>query len=805
MESTIHPASRARQQQRLAFMSLVAPNADEAFVVATMQDRYRRSVTLAVGIAILCVGVGIGVLVGHFSAPTHVGGGGGGVGGSGGGGGGGGGGGDGSHFSFSDFEAREADVTISDRLMNEMSAENIRDNLRHYASKPHVAGTPADLEGAQDVIKTWLDQGLDSARLVPYKVYLQHPPSADDELANKVQIINPSNGTAMFTSCLREDSFGEEELEQDGIPPPFNAYSATGDVTGDLVYVNYGRLEDYEYLQNLTTNINFKGKILIAKYGMTGRNTKVVNAEKFGAAGLILFSDPHDLPTYGSQHNGIPYPRGSFLPKSAAQRGSILKDFGDPLTPGYPAKDFAYRSELNDTSIPKIPVHPIGFGDAEILLSALTGPQPGKGWNRDPETIYEVGPGFKDPYRGMKVRLVVNSISAHHYTYNSVGFIRGEIEPDRYVILGNHRDAWALGAVDPTSGTATLMEVSRAFGKLKQEGWRPRRSIIFCSFAAEEYGLIGSIEWTEEFNRLLADRSIAFLNLDIAVAGNYVLWTSASPHLRPVVYAATKKVPDPENNGRSLYDAMVERVPDSLDPHRPLLRRTAGASDHRGFIMRLGVPFIMIFYGTFNRSFYSLYHTSYETIRLVEEFIDPDYSHHLATTRTFAEMARILADSLVLPFDVYLYSRDLLSMWLDLHFSDASKDLQDHGISLERLEEAVVEFVGNCTDFQKRVNHVNKSSPSAVRQINDQMMQLEKAFIKELPDNRLDRHVLFSPRFTESRADKVGPFPGIADALHKIFQDSDQEGRWKVVAQQVAILTHAIETATAVLKDVTSW
>ncbi|XP_030850177.1 N-acetylated-alpha-linked acidic dipeptidase 2-like [Strongylocentrotus purpuratus] len=696
MESTIHPASRARQQQRLAFMSLVAPNADEAFVVATMQDRYRRSVTLAVGIAIL-----------------------------------------------------------------------------HYASKPHVAGTPADLEGAQDVIKTWLDQGLDSARLVPYKVYLQHPPSADDELANKVQIINPSNGTAMFTSCLREDSFGEEELEQDGIPPPFNAYSATGDVTGDLVYVNYGRLEDYEYLQNLTTNINFKGKILIAKYGMTGRNTKVVNAEKFGAAGLILFSDPHDLPTYGSQHNGIPYPRGSFLPKSAAQRGSILKDFGDPLTPGYPAKDFAYRSELNDTSMTKIPVHPIGFGDAEILLR--------------------------------KVRLVVNSISAHHYTYNSVGFIRGEIEPDRYVILGNHRDAWALGAVDPTSGTATLMEVSRAFGKLKQEGWRPRRSIIFCSFAAEEYGLIGSIEWTEEFNRLLADRSIAFLNLDIAVAGNYVLWTSASPHLRPVVYAATKKVPDPENNGRSLYDAMVERVPDSLDPHRPLVRRTAGASDHRGFIMRLGVPFIMIFYGTFNRSFYSLYHTSYETIRLVEEFIDPDYSHHLATTRTFAEMARILADSLVLPFDVYLYSRDLLSMWLDLHFSDASKDLQDHGISLERLEEAVVEFVGNCTDFQKRVNHVNKSSPSAVRQINDQMMQLEKAFIKELPDNRLDRHVLFSPRFTESSADKVGPFPGIADALHKIFQDSDQERRWKVVAQQVAILTHAIETATAVLKDVTSW
>ncbi|XP_063954933.1 N-acetylated-alpha-linked acidic dipeptidase 2-like [Lytechinus pictus] len=800
MESTIHPASRAREQQRLAFMSLVAPNADEAFVVATMQDRYKRSVTLAVGIAILCVGIGIGVLVGHFSAPSHAAGGGGVIGD-------GGGGGRGSErvkFSYSNFEAREADETITDRLMKEMSAERIRDNLRHYASKPHVAGTPADLEGAQDIMKTWLDQGLDSARLVPYKVYLQHPPSPDHELANKVQIINPINGSVMFTSSLREDSFDEEELEQEGIPPPFNAYSATGDVTGDLVYINYGRLEDYEYLQNLTTNINFKGKILIAKYGMTGRNTKVVNAEKFGAAGLILFSDPRDLPTYGLPHNGIPYPRGSFLPKTAAQRGSILKDIGDPLTPGYPAKDFAYRLELNDTSIPKIPVHPIGFEDAEKLLSALTGPQPGDGWNKDPRTIFEVGPGFKEPYIGMKVRLVVNSISAHHYTYNTVGFIRGDIEPDRYVIVGNHRDAWALGAVDPTSGTATLMEVSRAFGKLKQEGWRPRRTIIFCSFAAEEYGLIGSIEWTEEFNHLLADRTIAYLNLDIAVAGNYVLWTSASPHLRPVVYAAAKKIPDPDNNERSLYDTMVERKPDDLEPHRPHVRRTAGASDHRGFIMRLGVPFIMIFYGTINGSFYSLYHTSYETIRLVEEYIDPDYSHHLATTRVFAEMTRILADSLVLPFDVHRYSVELLSMWIDLNFSEASVDLLDHGISLERLKEAVYDFMGNCTEFQERVSNVNKSSPSAVRQINDQMMQLEKAFIKELPDNRLDRHVLFSPRFTEYDA-RVGPFPGIADALHKILQDSNQETRWKVVSRQVAILTHAIEAATAVLKDVTSW
>ncbi|XP_072178185.1 N-acetylated-alpha-linked acidic dipeptidase 2-like [Diadema setosum] len=779
LESSIHP-SNGRQHQ-LAFVNLVAPNAEEAFVVATMQQRYRRSVTLAIGVALLCIGVGIGIIVGHFSAPGHS-------------------------IAVDPVIERAEDDVISSKLQSEMSADRLRQNLRHYARKPHVAGTPADLEGAEEIVETWLDQGLDSAKLVPYKVYLQHPPAADDERANKIQIVDPANGTAVFTSALREDPFDEEELLQDGIPPPFNAYSATGDVTGDLVYVNYGRLVDFEYLRNeLLPNVSLEGKILILKNGEMPRYTKIVNAERFGAVGVVLFSEPSSA----SNPMERPYPNGTLLPGTAAQRGYVLKDVGDILTPGYPAKDFAYRSRVNETKMPKIPVHPIGYDDAKKLLLALTGPQAKKEWSGKLASFYRVGPGFKAPYQGMTTRLVVNSVSELKYTYNTVGFIRGSVEPDRYVIIGNHRDAWALGAVDPSSGTATLMEVSRVFGKLKREiGWRPRRTLVFCTFAAEEYGLIGSIEWTEEFNKLIADRAVAYINMDIAVAGNYILWTSASPHLRPVIYEATKRVtdPDPSKSRQTVYDTMLERRGNSPSPSEnvPVVNgiRYAGVSDHRGFILRLGVPYIMIYYQTYNMSFYSLYHTSYETIRFVETYVDPEYKFHLAAAQTLAEMVRILADSLVLPFNLSYYAQDLL---IQVHFltgSPLAAEIRQHGISLDHLTEAVIDFFEATQDFHQRTKDLDRNSHESVRQINDQLMQLEKAFIRELPGNRLDRHVLFSPCHTESKRDDMSHiFPGILDA----YNDHNATTRWTKVAQQVAIVTHAIESASAILKDVTSW
>ncbi|XP_030850371.1 N-acetylated-alpha-linked acidic dipeptidase 2-like [Strongylocentrotus purpuratus] len=337
---------------------------------------------------------------------------------------------------------------------------------------------------------------------------------------------------------------------------------------------------------------------------------------------------------------------------------------------------------------------------------------------------------------------------------------------------------------------------------------------MFCSFGGEEYGLIGSIEWTEEFNRILTDRAVTYLNLDIAVMDNFYLRSSATPHLRPIVYEATRKVPDPDpsDTRKTVYDTMLERQPDPENPELPRVLRIGGGSDYYGFEKRLGVTCISGYYfydsATYNINFYSLYHTSYETIRLMETYIDPEYKFHQAIARTFAEMARILAERVVLPFDVEPYASDLTTMWMNLKNTSQARNIEAHDISLESLEQAIAEFATISSQFQDRLGSVDTQSTVAVRQVNDQLMSLDKAFLGDLPGNTLDRHLLFSGRKTQERStDKVpsGTFPGILDALYEIDDDPDQTGRWTVVAQQVAILTHAVEAGSSVLRDVTSW
>ncbi|XP_072037034.1 N-acetylated-alpha-linked acidic dipeptidase 2-like [Amphiura filiformis] len=519
---------------------------------------------------------------------------------------------------------------ISDLIQRQISARNIRNNLRRLTNEPHVAGTPADLEGAKSLRDTWVLQGLDTVNIKAYKVLLSYP-STEKGKENKVQIVNPQSGTVHFTSAIGEDTFGERELEQKGILPPYNAYSAAGDVQGDMVYVNYGSLSDLQYLTTfMSPPINLTGKIFIARHGAISRSRKVLNAEQYGAAALVLYMDPAEHHIKGRAPDKA-YPGGPWLPPTAAQRGSIHPDAGDPLTPHYPATEHAFRLDENQTRLPRILVHPLSYSDASFIL--------GKG------------------------RVVVYSKKELRWTYNVIGFIRGDVEPDRYVLVGNHRDAWGLGAVDPTSGTASLIEITRVFGKLKMGGWRPRRTLVFCSWGAEEFGLIGSVEWTEEYYHILSQRAVAYLNLDIAVAGNHVLSAGASPHLIPVIYEATQKVPDPQPEGhrRTIYDTMKERRRDSIypEPWIPPLRQSG--SDFYGFLQGVGVPCINVYYDTEGEDkLYSLYHTAYETFRLVEEYIDPDFRYHQAIARVVAEMLFSLGDKQLLPFDLTRYTKDIV-------------------------------------------------------------------------------------------------------------------------------------------------
>ncbi|XP_071818630.1 N-acetylated-alpha-linked acidic dipeptidase 2-like isoform X2 [Apostichopus japonicus] len=692
-----------------------------------------------------------------------------------------------------------------------VKASNIRENLRELTQKPHVAGTEADLETAQAIKSKWLENGIDEAYLVPYRVLLQYPPD-DESAANRAQILD-NGGNVVFETALKSDPLGEDILTQDGIPAPFCAYSASGDVTGELVYCNYCTLDDLEYLSNtLLPGVNLTGKIFISRFGGTGRSTKVVNAQSYGASALLIYSDPADYSVNASL--GLPYPNGPFLPPTAVQRGSIFVGVGDPLTPGYPSTDGAFRLDESDAGLPTIPVHPINYGDAANLLRRLTGPRPPLDWQGNLEGVnYEVGPGFKGVDSGRQVRVVVNSYSEQRLAYNVIGFIHGEIEPDRYVIIGNHRDAWGLGAVDPTSGTACLLEITRVIGDMKKNGWRPRRSIVFGSWGAEEYGLIGSVEWTEEYYHLLGSRSVAYLNLDIAVAGNYIFRPSASPHISPVMIEAMKNVldPAPSYEGQSIYDSFLNKSDynkDNLDESFIIPRIGAG-SDYYGFVYGVGVSCLSgyFFYDadTYPTSFYSLYHTQYETFRLMEEFIDPGFVSHRAVSQIFGDMLLNLADSQVIPANVIHYSNYLFLYYSRLNVTSYRDKLVDHGLSMTYLERALLEFMRTTDTFQREiVPSVDKNDPLAVRAINDRIMLLERAFLDRngLPGQPTERHTIFA--YPKNQKAPYNTFPGLVDAIENI-DENDPDADWSEVEKQLSILSYIIHSASSTLKREGAW
>ncbi|XP_022242586.1 N-acetylated-alpha-linked acidic dipeptidase 2-like [Limulus polyphemus] len=260
------------------------------------------------------------------------------------------------------------------------------------------------------------------------------------------------------------------------------------------VYVNYGRIEDFEELEKL--GINVSGKICIARYGKLYRGNKVENAQIRGAVGVVLFSDPSEVARNGTEPQNV-FPNSWWVPGTAIQRGNIKLVKGDPVTPNYPSVDGAFRYKPEEVNIPRIPCQPIGYNDAWNILKLMDGQAVPDNWKGLLNITYRYGPGFKPENRARKLRLVVNNEYTSKVIYNVIGVIRGMVEPDRYVLVGNHRDAWSHGAVDPSSGTSQLLELTRVMGGLLMDGWRPRRTLVFGSWGAEEFGLIGSTEWVE--------------------------------------------------------------------------------------------------------------------------------------------------------------------------------------------------------------------------------------------------------------------------------------------------------------------
>ena len=424
------------------------------------------------------------------------------------------------------------------------------------------------------------------------------------------------------------------------------------------------------------------------------------------------------------------------------------------------------------------------------------GPKAPKEWQGGLELTYHLGPGFTD--ENLSLRLEVNTKLEAKAIYNVIGQIRGAEEPDRYVLMGNHRDAWVFGAADAVSGTSALMEVSRGLGELLKAGWRPRRTIMLCSWDAEESFVIGSAEWVEENARVLQDRAVGYLNMDVAVNGNFSINVDANPLLQDVAISLTKEVCDPTvpHTCRSMYDVMLERDITKHVNGSPVCDNLSFGSDYAAFYHFIGVSsadWCYMFGGAHGiRRSYPVYHSAHDTFYWMKTFVDPEFKTHLAVTKYAGIFLLKLSDSALLPFNTTTYGELLQSKAKTL---ETSSLLQAHNVSTAAFSRAVKIFAKISREFQQSKT---KGGPEDFRALNDQMMQLEKAFIQTVEENNPKqlRHVIFGPNLSNLYQGIY--FPRVNHAVEMATKTRD----WEPVKKEISLLTFSINSATSVLKQI---
>uniref|UniRef100_A0A8I4A3X6 Aminopeptidase NAALADL1 n=1 Tax=Callithrix jacchus TaxID=9483 RepID=A0A8I4A3X6_CALJA len=640
-------------------------------------------------------------------------------------------------------------------FLDELKAENIKKFLYNFTRIPHLAGTEQNFQLAKQIQSQWKEFGLDSVDLAHYDVLLSYPNKTHP---NYISIIDEDGNEIFNTSLFEPPPPGYENVSE--IVPPFSAFSPQGMPEGDLVYVNYARTEDFFKLEQ-EMKINCSGKIVIARYGKIFRGNKVKNAQLAGAKGVILYSDPADYFAPGVKS----YPDGWNLPGGGVQRGNILNlnGAGDPLTPGYPANEYAYRHGITEAvGLPSIPVHPIGYYDAQKLLEKMGGPAPpDSSWRGSLKVPYNVGPGFTGNFSTQKVKMHIHSTNKVTRIYNVIGTLKGAVEPDRYVILGGHRDSWVFGGIDPQSGAAVVHEIVRSFGTLKKEG-------------------------------------------------NYTLRVDCTPLMYSLVYNLTKelKSPDEDFEGKSLYESWTEKSPSPDFSGIPRISKLGSGNDFEVFFQRLGIASGRARYTknweTNKLSSYPLYHSVYETYELVEKFYDPMFKYHLTVAQVRGGMVFELANSIVIPFDCRDYALVLRKYADEIYYiyMNYPTEMNTYNVSFDSLFSAIQNFTEIASKFSGRLQDFDKSNPILLRMMNDQLMFLERAFIDPLglPDRPFYRHVIYAPSSHNKYAGES--FPGIYDALFDIESKGDPSKAWEEVKRQISVAAFTVQAAAETLREV---
>jgi N-acetylated-alpha-linked acidic dipeptidase len=673
------------------------------------------------------------------------------------------------------------------------SPEQARQYHRFLTAEPHPAGSARNHELALYVADEWKRQGWQDGTVHRYDVYNSVPRQITLEMIEPVR----------YTAGLREAVYDvDPDTRNPGVSAGYLGMSASGEVTAPLVYARGGNPEDYDLLEK--RGIDVRGKVVIVRYSnpYSYRGFKALTAERRGAAAMLIYSDPAE----DGYRQGPVFPDGPWGPETHLQRGSITYDFivpGDPLTPGWASTEGAKRITPEEAqSVPKIMAAVMSWHDAKPLLEQMDGPEAPANWQGGLPITYRLGGGR------VKVHLKVDMDNSVKPNYVVEARLRGADLPDEWVLVGNHRDAWEFGAVDPSSGTASMLELTRALGEMARKGMRPRRSIIACSWDGEEVGLTGSTEWGEQYAADLSRKLVAYLNVDSAASGpNFQ--GSAVGSLAPLLVEVSRTLDDP--SGTSLYEAWKKSAAadtarfaatgggtrkGAVDDASLVDTRIGSGSDHTVFLNALGRPVIGL---TFDGP-YGVYHSMYDDYFWMNRFGDPGYRYHTLMSQLWGVLALRLANADVLPFDFGAYGRDIGTFLKELcdkpgrSGSATAAGCRAGELDLGPAVAAADAFTGAGRALQQAVDAALGSGQidqhNAIA-LNRRIMDVESNWLSPdgIPGRPWFKHMLYAARYTYAHLE----LPGITEAVEK--KD------WRTARSETARLVSALNKNAALLRE----
>lgn len=707
---------------------------------------------------------------------------------------------------------------LEQRFDSYLSADAIRHRLKVMSAKPNHIGSPHNKKNAHYLKKLFTKWGWD-AHIEKFKVLFPSPKERVLELVAPTQ----------FTAKLKEppiEGDATSSIYKHALPP-YNAYAADGDVTAELVYVNQGTPADYKALEK--RGISVEGKIVIVQYGGSWRGIKPRLAQEHGAVGCIIYSDPED----DGYRVGDTYPDGSWRPPLGVQRGSVMNMTvhpGGPLTPGVGADEDAERMPRHESEVIKdIPVLPISYQDAKPLLAALEGPIAPRSWQGALPITYHIG-GEGTAKVHLKTTFNWDMVPV----YNVIAKIKGAVYPDQWVIRGNHHDAWVFGAKDPLSGNVAMMEEAKAIGKLAQNGWRPKRTIVYCSWDGEEQGLIGSTEWAEEHAKELRKKAVIYINSDSNSRG--FLYAGGSHSLQHFINEVARTVPDPETDVSVLQRKRARQMVNGNkkaagNGDLPIYALGSG-SDYTPFLQHLGIPSLNLGFGGEGGG--GVYHSRYDSFDHYVRFGDPTFEYGVALAKVAGHAVLRYANADIIPLrfsdmaetiDGYMdeIEATLKSMRKKRAFRQKLHAMNAYDLASDPTKEyhapelkSKVPYI-NFAPLENALHHLKTVSEAydsvftvqmekgitlsddQLAALNDLLQSISQKLLSKqgLPKRPWFRNMIYAPGYYTGYGVKT--LPGVREAV--------EQRQWELAAKQIQLTAHVIneyanqvEEATALLQ-----